>query len=81
MRAYKVEKENKHANKIVGRLKGSKALFCLVPCLELLIKAFDEVVGDGILKALHLDVFDTQHRLNRYFVGAISIGDDGLGFS
>ncbi len=56
MRTYKVEEVNEHGNKIVGRIKGTKTLFGLVPRLELLVKSLNEVVGNIILEGLDTDV-------------------------
>lgn len=56
MRADKVVEKDEYGNKVVGRSKGRKALLGLVPSLELLVEALDEVVGNIIVKALHADM-------------------------
>ena len=77
MRTYKVEEKDKHGYEIVGGRKGRKALFRLVPCLELLVKALNEVIGNIILKALHTDEFGVwQDRLHRHLVGAVAVADN-----
>ena len=41
----KVVEEDEHGNEVVGGSKRRKALLGFVPCLELLVKALNEVVG------------------------------------
>lgn len=81
MRADKVMKKHKHGNEVVGRCKRGKSLFGLVPRLELLVETLDEVVGNVITKALYADVLHIAKRLDRDFVGAVTVGDDRLWFS
>lgn len=80
MRSYKIEEEHEHGNQIVGGPEGSKALFGLVPRLELLVEALYEIVGDIILKALNPDMLRfAEERLHRNLVGAVPVRDDGGG--
>ena len=53
MRADKVVEKDEHGNEVVGASKRRKTLLGLVPSLELLVKALDEVVGDIIAEAFH----------------------------
>lgn len=46
VRADEVVEEDEHGNEIVGGREGRKALFGFVPCLELLVEALNEVVGN-----------------------------------
>ena len=73
MRADKVVEEDKHRNEVVGRSKGRKALLGLVPSLELLVKALDEVVSNIIVETLHADVFYPIQRLDRHLIGKIAV--------
>ena len=50
VRADKVVEEDKHGNEVVGRSKRGKALLGFVPCLELLVEALNEVVGDVVVE-------------------------------
>ena len=56
MRADEVVEKDEHGNEVVGRRKGRKALFGLVPGLELLVEAFNEVVGNVVVETLHTDM-------------------------
>lgn len=78
MRADEVVEEDEHGNEVIGRSEGGKALFGLVPSLELLVEAFYEVVGNIILEALHADVFYPMKRLNRHPVGEVAVAHNGL---
>ena len=55
-----------------------KALLGLVLCLELLVKALDEVVGNVIMEALHTDTLNTLQRFNGHLVGKVAIAYNGL---
>ncbi len=79
MRANEVIEEDEHGNEIVDARKRGKALFGFVPCLELFVEAFDEVVGDVIAETLHADMANAMERLNRHPVSTITVTDDGLG--
>jgi hypothetical protein len=61
MRADKIVKEEKNRDKIVGGIERGKSLFGFVPRLELLVKAFDQVVGNIIAEALDPDMFHAKH--------------------
>ena len=76
MRADEVVKEVEHGNKVVGRREGRKALLGFVPCLELLVEALYEVVGNVIVEALHTDVLNPMQRLNRHPVGKVTVADN-----
>ena len=52
----KVEEKDKHADKIVGGLERRKTLFSFVPCLKLLVKTFNQVIGNIIFEALYLNM-------------------------
>ena len=56
VRADEVVKEDEHGNKVVGGSKRGKALLGLVPSLELLVKALNEVVGNIIVEAFHANM-------------------------
>ena len=53
MRADEVVEKDEHGNEVVGRSKRGKALLGFVPSLELFVKAFDQIVGNIVLKALN----------------------------
>lgn len=73
-----VVEEDEHGNEVVGGSKRGKALFGLVPSLELLVKALDEVVGDVIAEALNADMLNPMQRLNRHLIGKVAVADNGL---
>ena len=81
VRADKVVKEDKHGNEVVGRSKGRKALLGLVPSLELLVKAFDEIVGNIIAEALHTDMLYPIQRLDRHLIGEVTVTHNSFGCS
>ncbi len=58
VRTDKVVEEEEQGNEVVGRSKRRKALLGLVPSLELLVEALDEVVGNVIVKTLQADVLN-----------------------
>ena len=75
MRADEVVEKDEHGNEVVGRSERGKALFGLVPGLELFVKAFDQIVGNIVLKALNAYVPGTvKNRLDRNIVGRITVG-------
>ena len=77
MRTYKVKKEHEYRNEIVCGGKERKILFGLVPSFELLIKAFNQVIGDIVLKALDANKLHIiKKELYRHFVSGISVGDN-----
>lgn len=78
MRADKVVEKDEHGNEVVGASKGRKTLLGLVPSLELLVKALDEVVGDIIAEAFHADVPHPIQGLDGHPVGRVAIADNGL---
>lgn len=78
VRADEVVEKDEHGNEIVGRREGRKALFGLVPSLELLGKTLNEVVGNVIVKTLNADVLNAIQRLNRHQVGKVAVADNGL---
>ncbi len=57
MRTDKIVKKEKNRNKIVGRIERRKSLFGFIPCFELLVKTFDQVVGDIVTEAVDTDMF------------------------
>lgn len=74
MRADKVEEKEEHRDEIVCGLERVKALFGLVPRLELFVKAFDQVVGNVVSKALNPDVlYAFKQRLHRHLVSAVTV--------
>lgn len=78
MRPYKVEEKDKHRNEIIGRGKGRETLFCLIPGFELLIKTFNQVVGDIIFKAFHPNMLCIlKKRLDRHFISGIAVRNNG----
>lgn len=78
MWADEVVEEDEHGNEVVGRSKREKALLGFVPCLELLVEALYEVVGNVIVEALHADVLNPMQRLNRHLVGKLGVTHNGL---
>ena len=76
MRANKVEEKDEQGNQVIGTFKRGKALFGFVPCLELLVEALYEVVGNVIVEALHTDVLNPMQRLNRHPVGKVTVADN-----
>ena len=81
MRADEVVEKDEHGNKVVGRREGRKALLGFVPCLELLVEAFYEVVGNIIVEALHANVLYPMQRLDRHLIGKVAVAHNGLGCS
>ena len=81
MRANEIVKEEKDRDKVVGGIERGKSLFGFVPCLELFVKAFDQVVGDVVAEALDADMFNSQHGFNGDFVSAVAVGNDGSGLA
>lgn len=80
MRTNKVKEEHKHGDQVISALKGRKALLGFVPSLELFVKAFDQIVGNIVLKALNAYVPGTmKNRLDRNIVGRITVGNDRSG--
>lgn len=75
---YEVVEEDEHGNEVVGRSKRGKALFGLVPCLELLVEALNEVVGDVVVEALHTDMLNPMQCLNGHLVGEVTVTHNGL---
>ena len=82
MGSDEVEEEHEHGNEIVCGLEGRKTLFRLVPRFELLVEAFNEVVGDFVFEALDTDVpYIREDGFNRCFVRRVAIRDDGVWFT
>ena len=69
MRADEVVEKDEHGSEVVVRSERGKALFGLVPGLELFVKALNEVVGNVVVEALHADMLDPIQRLNWHLVG------------
>ena len=74
----KVVEEDEHGNEVVGGSKRRKALLGFVPCLELLVEALYEVIGNVIVEALHADMLDPIQRLNWHLVGKVAVAHNGL---
>ncbi len=81
MRTDKIVKKEKNRNKIVGGIERRKSLFGFIPCFELLVKAFDQVVGDIVTELWTRIWFHIQHCFYRNFVGTVTVGHDGSGFA
>lgn len=81
MRADEVVEKDEHGNEVVGRSIRGKALLGFVPCLELLVEALDEVVGNIIVEALHANVLYPMQRLDRHLIGKVAVAHNGLGCS
>jgi hypothetical protein len=62
-------------------IERGKSLFGFVPCLELFVKAFDQVVGDVVAEALDADMPDSQYCFYRNFIGAVAVGDNSCWFA
>ncbi len=77
MRADKVVEEDKHGNEVVRGSERRKALLGFVPCLKLLVKALNEVIGNIIVETLCADVFYPIQRFNRYLVSKVAVADNG----
>jgi len=77
MRADEVVEKDEHGNEVVGRSKGRKALFGLVPGLELLVEALNEVVGNVVVETLHADVLNPTQRLDRHLIGKVTVAHNG----
>ena len=70
MGANKVKEKDEQGNQVIGTFKRGKALFGFVPSLELLVKAFDQIVRNVVFKALNANVLSTvKNGLNRNLVG------------
>ena len=78
MRADEVVEEDEHGNEVIGRSEGGKALFGLVPCLELLVEALNEIVGNIIAETLNADVFYPMQRFNGHLVGKVAVAHNSL---
>lgn len=81
MRADKVVEKEEHGNEVVSRSKGGKALLGFVPCLELLVEALDEVVGNVIVEALHANMLYPIQRLDRHLIGEVTVTHNSFGCS
>ena len=81
MWADEIVEEKEKRDEVVGGIERSEPLFGFVPCLELLVKAFDEVVGDVVLKTPDTDMPDSKYGFHGDFVGAVAVGDDGSGLA
>ena len=81
MRSDEIVKEYKHHNHRISAFKRVKAVSCLVPIFKLLVKGFDNIVGDVILKAGNSDVRYTKYGLCRYFVSRITISNNSIRFT
>ena len=81
MGADEIVEEKEKRDEVVGGIERSEPLFGFVPGFELLVKAFDEVVRDIVLKALNPDMPDAQRSFHRDLVGAVAVGDDSSGFA
>ena len=69
-----------YGDQVISALKGRKALLGFVPSLELFVKAFDQIVGNIVLKALNAYVPGTvKNRLDRNIVGRITVGNNRSG--
>ena len=44
----------------------------------MLVKTFNEVVGNVVLEALNSDVPDPENRLYRDFVSRVAVGNNGI---
>ena len=78
MRADEVVEKDEQGNEVVGRRKGRKALFGLVPSLELLVEALDEVVDNVVSETLHADVLYPMQRLDRHLVSKVTVTHNGV---
>ena len=65
--------------RLLAESKEANPCLVLYQALNCLLKAFDEVVGDVVLKAPDPDMSDAQHGFHRSFVGVVAIGDNGSG--
>ena len=77
MRADKVVEKDEHGNEVIGGREGRKSLFGLVPGLELLVEALNEVVGDVIVETFHADVLNPMQRLDRHLIGEVTVAHNG----
>ena len=75
--ADEVVEKDEHGNEVVGGREGGKSLFGLVPSLELLVEALNEVVGNVIVEALHADVLNPVQRLDRHLIGEVTVTHNG----
>lgn len=57
--------------------KEEKPCLDFVPCLELLVKALNEVVGDVIVETFHADVLNPMQRLDRHLIGEVTVAHNG----
>ena len=78
MRADEVVEKEEHGNEVVCRSERGKALFGFVPCLELLVEALNEIVGNIIVETLNADVFSPMQRFNGHLVGEVAVAHNGL---
>ena len=78
MRADEVVEKEEHGNEVVCRNERGKALFGFVPCLELLVEALNEIVGNIIVETLNADVFYPMQRFNGHLVGEVAVAHNSL---
>jgi len=77
-----IEEKNEHGDQVVGTVEGTETLLGFIPCFELLIKAFNEVVGDIVFETVDTDMRNIlQDGLNRNSISMISVTDKAGGAS
>ena len=78
MRSNEIEEEYKDRDHGVSRFKRVKAAFCFVPRFEAVVKGFNEIVADIVLKALYTNMDRVgEETLYRHLVGRIAVADNG----
>ncbi len=76
-----IVEEKEKRDEVVGGIERSEPLFSFVPGFELLVKAFDQIVGNVVAETLNPDMSDAQDGFHRDFVGAVTVGDNGPGLA
>ena len=78
MRPNEIKEEYKDRDHGIGRFKRVKATFCFVPRFEAVVKGFNEIVADIVLKALYTNMGRVREEtLYRHLVGRIAVADNG----
>ena len=77
MRSNKIEEENKNRYGSIGRFERMKATFRFVPSFKTIVKGFNEVVGDVVLKALYTNVCGIRKvTFGRHFIGTVPVANN-----
>lgn len=77
MRPQEIVKVDKSCNQAIGTIKRTKASARLIPCFQLVIKRFDEVIRNDFMEVFNSDMFRMRKKqFDRLFIGKISVRDN-----